>query len=362
MPPLLKQLSRLGLAVLALQVNDVLMAQGAPLCQGEGRLQHICTLNNAEDLVLVEGSPWVLTGNMGDKSWSGGGFYLVNTRDRSVRVVRPDLSGAKAAAYKDCPGPPEADKLNVHGVSVRSEGNGRHSVYTVNHGGRRSIEVYELDAGSTPRITWKGCAVAPAPLRFNSVSHLPGEAFAATVFANADDPKSYERAAEGQPSGFVLEWSPASGWTTVPGSEFSGNNGLVATADGKWLYVAGYSGQSVHKLSRGRVPYVRQSVKVGFLADNIRWSPDGKLLVAGHAAPLADVLTGCNGTDHVVCPLATGVAMVDPETMKARTLLVEPFSKNFGAGTTAIVVGDELWLGSVRAQRLGTIKLNQLQN
>lgn len=330
-------------------------------CKGEGRLQHICGLNNAEDMIAVEGAPWVLTGNMGDKSWQGGGFYLVSTRDRSVRAVKPDFSRPKEALYRECPGAPDPEKFNVQGVSLRNEGAGKHTIYTTNNGGRRSIEVYELDVSSAPRITWKGCVIAPPPLSLNSVTHLPGDALAVTVFANAEDPTARPRAFEGLPSGFVLEWSPNAGWSTIPGSEFSGNNGIVASADGKWLYVAGYAGLSVHKLSRGRVPYQRQAVRVGFLADNIRWTPDGKLLVGGHAAPLADVSLGCNGTDLVVCPVATGVALVDPATMKAQTLLIEAPTRSFGAGTVAIVVADELWIGSLRSQRIATIKLKEVQ-
>ncbi|TFZ02868.1 hypothetical protein EZ313_16665 [Ramlibacter henchirensis] len=353
-----KSLLKIALLLATLQSTYVVWAQGSVDCKDEGHLGYICSLNNPEDLIQVEGSSWVITSNMGDKTWSGGGFYLVSTRDKSVRPLKPDLSGAKAAIYKDCPGPPEANKLQSHGLSVRNEGNGKHVVYSVNHGGRRSVEIYDLDVTGEPKLTWKGCAVAPAPLFFNSVAHLPNEGFVATVLANAEDPKAVERAIEGLPSGFVLEWSPAAGWTTVPGSELPGNNGIVASRDGKTLYVAGYTSQTVNKISRGRVPYSKQAVRIGFLVDNLRWTPDGKILAVGHVTQFSKIQE-CIRSD-AVCPVTTGVAVVDPETMKAETLVVQPNTKNFGGGTSAIVVGEELWIGAFRAQRIGTIKLKDL--
>ena len=35
-------------------------------------------LNNAEDMVQIGNIKWILTGDLGDKSWKDGGLYLID--------------------------------------------------------------------------------------------------------------------------------------------------------------------------------------------------------------------------------------------------------------------------------------------
>lgn len=39
-------------------------------------------LNNAEDMVQIGDTKWILAGNLGDKSWKNGGFYLIDSVSR----------------------------------------------------------------------------------------------------------------------------------------------------------------------------------------------------------------------------------------------------------------------------------------
>lgn len=324
-------------------------------CTGEGRLSHICGLNNPEDLLRLDGTPWVLVSNMGDRNWAAGGFNLIDVRNRSHRALVPTFSSPPVQAYRGCQSP-EPAKFSAHGLSVRSAGDGRFRVWAVNHGGRQSVEVFDLNAGSDkPSLTWVGCAVLPKGLSANSVAALPGEAFAATVFSSPGNAATGVLH-DGLPSGVVMEWAVDEGWRSVPGSEFAGVNGIVASPDGKWLYVAGYLDGTVNKLSRGQAPYVVQKIKLHFLVDNIRFSPSGSLLVTGQpATPFKTIQRDCNGSAVAVCAVPTAVALVDPVTLAAKLLLIEQNTANFGGGTAAIVVGDELWIGAFRAQRIATI-------
>lgn len=52
------------------------------------------------------------------------------------------------------------------------------------------------------------------------------------------------------------------------------------------------------------------------------------------------------------CEVPTGVSSIEPGTLRVTTLFERAGDERFGAGTAAIVVGDELWLGSFRAKRL----------
>ena len=91
------------------------------------------------------------------------------------------------------------------------------------------------------------------------------------------------------------------------------------------------------KLSRGQTPPTRDSVNVGFRVDNIRWAPDGTLLAAGQGTAPAQT---------------SNVARVDPKTLKFEELVRYPNNPSFASGTVAIQMGSELWVGSVRGDRI----------
>lgn len=327
-----------------------------------GRFSLIRGLNNPEDLILLEGTDWVLASNMGDRHWSRGGFHLIHRGHRTATPLVPDFSGAARAPF-DPDSRQDPALFSAHGTSVRPLGEGRFHVLAVNHGGRHSVEAFELDARAEPPVmTWIGGVALPEPQSGNAVAHLPGEAFAVTVTIDGADPKALERAAAGLPCGFVLEWTPGQGWRLVPGSEVSGDNGLLASEDGAWLFVAAYAEGAIYKLSRDRIPYVRQRAPLNFLLDNVRFSPNGSILAAGHPATTFADIIALHGDETVTSPSPTAVAKVDPETLAAKLILIEQATADFGGGTSAIVVDDELWIGSYRGLCVATIPLAALGN
>ena len=148
-----------------------------------------------------------------------------------------------------------------------------------------------LDAsGQAPALTWIGCAVAPDPIGLNSVLALPGGGFVATNFqprapAGAAGGGFQSALINGENNGELWEWHTGRGWAKVPGSESAGANGLELSKDGKWFYVAQWGNRSFMRVSRGQTPVVRDTLKLGFRVDNVRWAPDGTLLVAGQGGP-----------------------------------------------------------------------------
>ena len=78
--------------------------------------------------------------------------------------------------------------------------------------------------------------------------------------------------------------------------------------------------------------------------DNLRWAPDGALLAAGQGAAPSQT---------------SNVARVDPNTMKFQELVRYPNSDVFSAGTVAIQIGKELWVGSVRGDRIAIFPATQ---
>ena len=315
---------------------------GAAGCDPIGNVRFVCDQLGPEDLVPVPGSEWVLSSGM----TANGAIRLINLRDRTTTALFPTATPKERLdrkTYDSCPGPidpAEKEKFRAHGLFLRPGRNSVHTLYVVHHGNRESIEVFELDARpKPPALTWVGCAVAPEPIGLNSVVGLPDGGFLATNFSpRGADAAGRGRMMAGENNGEVWEWHTGTGWKIVPGSESAGANGLEISKDGKWLYIGGWGSQSVIRLSRGQTPVKKEAVGVGFRVDNLRWAPDGALLAAGQGG------TAPSQTSNVV--------KVDPNTLKFQELVRYPYNDAFNAGTVAIQIGKELWVGCVRCDRI----------
>ena len=114
-------------------------------CSPAGGLTFICGVTNPEDLVLVPNSRWMLASGMAP----GSGLHLVDTRAKTVKnLYAAGTANARAdkTKYAACPGPLDAKQALLHGLAIRPAASGRYTVYATNHGGRESVEVFELDA------------------------------------------------------------------------------------------------------------------------------------------------------------------------------------------------------------------------
>lgn len=332
---------------LAVALAVPLLAQSPPpaACTDAGDVQFVCGLQAPEDLVVVPGGEWVVA-----SAYSGtGGLYLIRTSTKAATRVYPAdgaLERLDATTYNSCPGPPDAAtkaKFQTHGLHLLEGANGVHRLFVVLHGGRESVEVYELDTRQqTPRLTWIGCAVAPDPIGLNSVRGYPDGGFAATNFLPRDgNPAGMKTMMGGAKNGELWEWHTPTGWQKVPGSEASGANGLEISEDGRWYYVAAWGSQSFFRLARGPHDPQRDEIPLGFRVDNIRWAGDGTLLATGQA-----------GVGGVMAQLETVIVKIDPEAMNVREVLRRPAMEAFTAGTVAVEVGRTWWVGSYRGDRL----------
>jgi hypothetical protein len=305
-------------------------AMSAESCVPDGEIKFICGTTNPEDLYQVPHTPWVIaSGRVSDME---GPIYAVNTHDHSVQQIFPvstSLSQHDTATYQNCPGPPGT--FQPHGLTLREGTDGTHTLYVVGHGAREAIEVFSLDIRSSiPSLSWIGCIIAPeGTTRLNSVTTLPDGYLAATNF--------------GRPAGEVWEWHPDSGWAVVPQSQMRTPNGLLSSADGRWLYVASSANLSLVRLSREQFPVQLESVQLGFAPDNLRWASDGKILLAGTRG----VITRCTD-DDIGCEISIArVAKVDPVTLSVEQLIDFKGNTFFTQGTVAIEVDDEIWIGGV---------------
>ena len=300
-------------------------------CDPVGEIRFICGITSPEDLAVVPDSDWVVaSGNQ-----EGGRIQLVGVRERTTRVLFPAAEAGErldAAAYPTCPGPIdtlEGDDFRAHGLYLKPGQDEVHTLYVVHHGYRESIEVFELDAGRpSPALTWIGCAVAPEGAVLNAVAALPDGGFATTA------PRM-----EGEIGSGVWEWRTDAGWALVPGSEDIRPNGVEVSADGEWLYVAGWQDERFIRLSRGRTPVEMDVVQIGFRPDNLRMAPDGRIYAAGH-------------TDFQTPAEASNVAWINPETLEFERIFHQPYMEGFAAATTAMPIGGDIWLGTNRGEMI----------
>ena len=328
--------------VIALASSSIAFAQTPPECAAAGDVKFVCGQQGPEDLVVVPGERWVVASRYGGT----GGLSLIRASDR-VSLVADPAAGAKEVldrkTYATCPGPPDAAakaKFTTHGLYLQPGRNSVHRLFVVVHGSRESVEVFELDTRpETPVLTWIGCAIAPDPIGLNSVRALPDGGFIATNFLARDiTPEARQKMLAGEKNGELWEWHTASGWRKVPGSEAAGANGIEISDDGKSLYVAAWGTQSFLRLSLGQTPPKRDEISLGFRVDNVRWARDGSLIAAGQSVAPA--------------PLTSNVVKIDPRTLAVREIIRHPQSDAFGAGTVAVEVGKEIWVGSFRGDRI----------
>jgi hypothetical protein len=294
----------------------------------------VCEQRAPEDLVLL-GSDWVAAGAFGGI----GGLILIRTSDRTSIGAYPAANMRNrpdTQTYPDCPGPPNPDGFQTHGLYVEPGGGPVYKLFVVAHGPRESIEIFEVDtAPATPVVTWLGCVVAPDPIGLNSVRGLPDGGFITTNFLPRNStPEETQRMREGATNGELWEWHTDTGWVEVPGSEAAGANGLELSDDGRTLYIAAWGSQSFIRLSRGVTPPVREEIPLGFRVDNIHWARDGKLWSVGQ-----------DGPEWIA-------VKIDPDTLEAQELVRRADTPEFGSGTALAEVGDALWVGSFRGNRI----------
>ena len=326
-------------------------APASPDCGAAGELSFVCGAHNPEDLARIPGTRWLIATGFAD----GAGLSLVDTRARTLSRWRPAIP-ADADRRGACPSVLDPERLNAHGLSLRARGGGRYALHVVNHGGRESIEVFNVDTRSDrPTLTWTGCLPMPAGLAANSVATFSDGAVLATVLTRPGT--TIADFVAGRPTGGVYEWRPgASGFRLLPGTELPGDNGLETSPDARQFYVVAFGWRAVVVYQRAdtSAPVLR-AVAPDFMPDNIHW--DGaRLIVAGmrYDEPACGGPRGIVGgvADPMTCYRGYVAASFDPHTGAFRTLAYGPPNPAFNDVSSAVVAGGELWLGSFRSDRL----------
>ena len=104
--------------VLILLTVPALAQQSDDSCAPAGGLEFICGVENAEDLVLVPGTDWIISSGM----TPGAGLGIIDSRDNSWSVLYPGSNpqAEHDPMYADCTDPPNPATFNTHGLSIRA--------------------------------------------------------------------------------------------------------------------------------------------------------------------------------------------------------------------------------------------------
>lgn len=328
---------------------------GAAPCAPADELRFVCGAHHPEDIVRIGVTRWVVVSGF----QRGGGISLLDTRSLTLERWYAGAAASVPPAplgSAECPGPPDAAKLNTQGLSMRQLGPGRSRLYAVNHGGRESIEIFDVTLrNDMPFLTWRGCVLMPPGNAANAVATYADGTILATVLNRPGTTKA--DFIRGKPTGGVYEWRPgAAGFRQLPGTELPGNNGLETSPDGRFFYVVAFGVHAIVMYSRIDTHRpLRQATAPGFMPDNIRWEGD-RLVAAGMTydePACGGVRRIVNGrADPMLCHRGYVVAAVDPQTLHFTVLAYAEPNPAFNGVTTGLLMGGRLWLGSYQADRV----------
>jgi hypothetical protein len=367
----------------ALLLSHGAVALAAPppgQCAAEGDLVPICGVHAPEDIEPLPGGKELLLSQLhaeldpsGAMRWMPGSLAVLDLRTRATRVLyqlAPRRTTTESWGDASCPGE-IGDALSPHGIHLSKRRDGRMQLLVVNHGGRESVEFFEVTGhdshvprggrgrreasgeGELLTLEWRGCAVAPPFSALNDVVALPQGGFLVTHMTRNDGPDAMMRGIQagerGENTGHVWRWQPSTGFVVQRGSEGPMPNGIQLDAAGEVAYInMGVSTGGVRKieLDTGEV--------LGFASlpnpDNSSWTEDGHLLVAGLSRG-ADIAPCLQATFAVSCGAKFYVAELDPATLATKVLL-EHEGPPMGLATVAVEVGKFLYVGSAAGDRI----------
>lgn len=326
-------------------------------CEAAGAYDFVCGPINAEDLVRVPGTKWIIASGMAP----GASITLIDSQQKSWSDLYPADSPRAVQdmeTFGACPGSPDPNNFISHGLNIRAGKNGHSTLYVVGHGGREAIEVFDVDAsGVKPVLTWTGCVMTPENMAINSVASFSDGSLVATIPLQTG--RNITEAIGGALTGGVYQWSPGdSGFEMIQGTELPYANGIEVSIDEQEIYVAVSGGFNVIAYSRSNpARQLRTTQPLSFVPDNLHMDNDGRLVTAGLIIddPVCGNLAGGEAFDlekFASCPRPFVVRAIDPQTMEGTDIATSAAIEKFSNITMGLQVGDDVWIGTFTGDRI----------
>jgi hypothetical protein len=320
------------------------------------RGREIVGVENAEDVVAIPGTDWVITGAMWSADLPRARMFFINIRTHEMRPAWPDNFTIDLDRERFGDVEPPKDAYSFHGLDIIKRGS-IIELYQVNHAqehgagkGRESVEIFEIDlAPSGPSLRWRGAVLGPSWLGGNDLCALPEGGFAITNFCYPG-PEALKMGRSGGICGNVLEWrNRDEGWSIVPGTDLNYPNGIALAPAGDAYFVASWGTKTLVRVPRGNSSVSRAEIPLAGMIDNITWTPDGAMLCCVQVDEVAALFERLGAGGKVEAPFQA--VRVDPVTLETRILVDEMVPEFFA--TTVLQVGErEVWASSVIGNRL----------
>jgi hypothetical protein len=231
-------------------------------CMAGDGMQPLCLFQNPEDLVLLPDGKTLLISQMGPRMGypDPGSLVFLDTRSGQVTAAFPVDDPAAGSSEnwgtEDCPGNPGAS-IAPHGIALRQRDDLRWQVAAVNHGGRESVEMFELlESEQGPQLQWRGCVVTPPGIYMNDLALLGNGGLVASHMFDSNGIRLFGlhlnmfKTMAGMQTGHVFEWQPASGFRVLEDSHGAMLNGIEISSDDQHVFAAVYFGGEIKKLER----------------------------------------------------------------------------------------------------------------
>jgi len=327
-------------------------------CDPIGPATPLCGYHNPEDLDRLPDPTGVLVSEYGGMAGEEPGVLArldLETLERSVLYEGSDETGPGSWGDPACPGAP-GDAFSPHGVHVSQRADGAWQILAVNHGGRESIEWFEVLDPDT--VAWRGCAVAPEKSMLNNlIATADGEVYATHMMtrrSGVGQSLAFLNAQLFGKGGHVYRWTPEVGFEELEGSEGGIANGIALHPDGDSLFVAYSLSGELRQLSLAGDVLGSATFEP---IDNLTWAPDGRL-IAATSLEKGKKMMACTKIEEGICLGAHAIEAIDPDTFASETLYEGGPGTPGGAGTTGLIAQDgSLLVGTFAGDRVVKVDL-----
>lgn len=340
----------LTVLILAGCVDDEMHISG---CEAIGEIQPVCGMQSPEDIAALPDGRHLLLAHFGGMGDGSGSLALFDTRTENITPLFPTAGGVLDTAD---PGwgeaackAPSLQRFSPHGTHLHQLEDGRWRYLIVNHGGRESIEMFELlGQGADSTLAWRGCVLAGPDTFVNDVVGLSNGDFIYTRMLHTRSTLEQLLSVAGKNTGDLWRWNRESGLRVLPGTEANQPNGIEIAPDERHVFANMYFTRELWKVDVDTGEVVATAPVAH--GDNSAWGSDGRLWVVTHPEGIVNLLS-CFEVQSEPCGARFEIIAVNPETMATESLFIHRGAP-MGAATIAVPQAGRVYMGSFTGDRL----------